>query len=216
MKLVVLSDTHGKVVKNIPHGDVLIHCGDFSVFGKYEETKEFFDWFSKQPHKHKIVVPGNHEKEICPLLQRPKRHQILELIKSYDNVKFIIDESIVIDGVKFYGSPWCNGDYFTMKRWGFYIENDEDRLAMFRKIPIDTDVLITHCPPYGILDFFHEPLGCKALREFVSKVKPRLHVFGHIHGCYGHMKLDGMDFFNCSNMDGNYELENPPMQIIYE
>lgn len=61
MKLVIISDTHDKLLEEVPDGDVLIHCGDYSVFGEYEEKKNFFDWFSSQKHECKIVIPGNHE-----------------------------------------------------------------------------------------------------------------------------------------------------------
>lgn len=211
MKLVVLSDTHGQCVDNVPDGDVLIHCGDYSLYGEYIETKEFFDWFSSFSHKHKIVIPGNHEVAICPLHQRASLKKVAELILSYkDKVKFLVDEKLVIDGIKFYGTPWCPGERWIMARWGFYLEKDEDRKKMFDKIPDDTDVLISHSPPYDILDKYNgRTLGCPMLLERVRQVNPRVHVFGHIHGSNGHVKIGDTDFYNCSNLSESYKITFP-------
>jgi Icc-related predicted phosphoesterase len=209
MRLVIISDTHGSLINDLPDGDVLIHCGDFSSFGKLDETKKFFSWFSKQQHRHKIAIPGNHEVGICPVRNPKGREDIMQLIKSYENVNFLVDKELVIDGVKFYGTPWCGGDPYIMYRWGFYICSNEQRKYMFNKIPSDTDVLISHSPPHGILDFYRGHLGCKQLLDKVMEVKPKVHLFGHIHGGNGHVEYNGINFFNCSNLTESYKLDYP-------
>lgn len=211
MKLVIISDTHDKLLEDVPDGDVLIHCGDYSVFGEYDETKKFFDWFSSQKHEYKIVIPGNHEVAICPIKKLPNKAKIMDLIKSYTNVHFLSCRELVINGIKFYGAPWCGGDRFVMYRWGFYLEHDSDRQKMFKFIPDDTNVLITHSPPYGILDTFcGRHLGCPMLLERVRQLeKLKVHCFGHIHGANGIVEENGVQFCNCSNLGENYKITYP-------
>lgn len=215
MKLVVISDTHDRTIKEVPKGDVLIHCGDYSIYGEFDETKKFFDWFSSQPHKHKIVIPGNHEVNICPLKQSRDRNKILDLIKTYHNVHFLIDEEVIIDGIKFYGTPWCGGDYMVMNRWGFYIHRDDRREVLFDCIPEDTDVLITHTPAYDILDKYQDRvLGCPVLLERIRKVKPLVHVCGHIHSSNGYVQIDGTHHFNCANLLDNTRRIGGPCHVM--
>lgn len=233
MKLVVISDTHGKheeLLSPLPDGDVLIHAGDYSVYGKYDETKAFLEWFVNQPHQHKIIVYGNHEVGVCPL-QEQKRgrmcealintsynmkvsteyHRTCDMIQTYaDSVKFLVDEALVIDGVKFWGSPWCGGSFMTMGRWGFYLRTDEQRREKFALIPDDTHVLITHSPPLGTLDTAGEKhLGCPELAARVTQVQPPVHIFGHIHNSYGVHFGQHTDSYNCSNLNEAREVVNP-------
>jgi Icc-related predicted phosphoesterase len=227
MRLVVISDTHGKhgdLPNPLPEGDVLIHAGDYSVFGEYDETKEFLDWFVKHPHKHKIIVFGNHEVGICPQMHAHLkvipgmfRKEIEEYIKTttmmltYKNrVTYLFDKGIEIDGIKFWGSPWCGGDRCVMGRWGFYIEDDDYRKSKFDMIPDDTHVLITHSPPKGILDTAHgTSLGCPVLADRVEEIKPPVHVFGHIHDSFGCHPTEHTDYYNCSNLNEAYKVVNP-------
>jgi Icc-related predicted phosphoesterase len=238
MRLVVISDTHGKQNEfptPIPDGDVLVHAGDYSVFGKYDETKEFLDWFVKHPHPHKIIVFGNHEVGICPLKESFRLWSRGELgIPDYeqkaseecaktrtmmatykDRVTYLCDTGIEIDGIKFWGSPWCGGDEWVMENWGFYLRHDIDRKTKFDLIPDDTFVLITHSPPKGILDTAHGmSLGCLVLAERVNVVKPIIHLFGHIHDSYGSHPTQFTDFYNCSNLNEEYQVVNPITVII--
>jgi len=231
MKFVVLSDTHSKhyQLESVPDGDVLIHCGDYSLFGEFDETKRFLDWFSEQKHMHKIVIPGNHEVAICPrkniFYNKELGNEIItdtceerictfnrinELIKSYQNIHFLVDDSITIDNIKFYGTPWCGGEKSVMGHWGFYLNEEEIRKQVFDRIPYDTDVLISHSPPYGILDEYRKThLGCRALMKRVQQVKPVIHIFGHIHDAYGEIQSDYTSFYNCSNMNKDNNLSNP-------
>ena len=215
MKIVIISDTHDKLIKELPDGDILVHCGDYSLFGEYDETKTFFDWFSEFPHKHKIVIPGNHEVGICPRRHQyrysnPNFDKTMALIKSYTSINFLIDEELIIEGVKFYGTPWCGGERHIMYRWGFYMSRDEQRAEVFKKIPDDTDILISHTPPYDILDKYDgRTLGCPALLERIKQVKPLVSCFGHIHSANGYIEKDGTHFFNCSSLGENYKIQYP-------
>lgn len=221
-KLVFISDTHGEHenIKNIPDGDIIIHCGDFTRLGRPEEIKKFFKWFVALPHEHKIVVPGNHELTLCgdKMLSLVgmviKKHECSEklkemfrdfmiaksIIKYYSNkVHVLMDSGVTLRGVKFYGSHYCNGEYHIMSNWAFY-KSDEQLKSLFGKIPHDTKVLITHVPPYGVLD---RKLGSKELLLAVNRVKPLVHAFGHIHQAGGRKVTNGRTlFFNCSVAGG--------------
>jgi hypothetical protein len=101
--------------------------------------------------------------------------------------------------------------------WGFYLFKNKDRKEKFDAIPSDTDVLITHSPPHGILDkFMDRQLGCDVLLDRVKQVKPKIHLFGHIHGANGHIEKDGINFFNCSNLSEGYQISFPCRVIEYD
>jgi Icc-related predicted phosphoesterase len=209
MKLCIISDTHMKHkfvnLKNY-EADVLVHCGDMTGNGGSGAMTQFFKWFgSHDQFKHKICIAGNHDWifEKTNLLGR-------KLVP--DNVVYLEDEEVVIDGVKFYGSPvqkiFCN--------WAF--NRHESKLAQhWEAIPDDTDVLITHSPPYSILDlvpYQGECHGSPSLyKEVVERIKPKIHCFGHIHEGYGMKEIDGIMFINASNLDGSYLAVNDPVII---
>ncbi len=181
MRFIVISDTHNQMSDSykIPDGDVLIHCGDATSMGTIQEISRFNHWLGKLPHKHKIFVPGNHDWlfEKNPTLARE--------ILSHATV--LIDAGIEIDGLKIYGSPH-QPEYY---QWAFNLPRDGHELRhKWDLIPHGLDVLITHSPPYGILDtpLDYGPQGCRLLLEAIKRVKPQIHVFGHIHDGYG---MDG-------------------------
>lgn len=199
MRIVALSDTHNKHrdLEPIELGDVLVHTGDFTNYGKYDEVKDFMDWFSSQPHEHKVVTFGNHELGICPLQKYRGYLDTMELINSYRNVNVLFDSSVNIDGVKFYGTPWCDGEWHVMYRWGFYVNNTHRLKELFGNIPDDTDILLSHVPPHGILDMYNDKhLGCPELLERVLQVKPVYHIFGHIHEAAGTYVSEHTHFIN--------------------
>jgi Icc-related predicted phosphoesterase len=203
MKLVVISDTHEnhEAIPSIPMGDVLIHCGDFTNFGGKKEIDQFVDWFNNQPHEHKICIAGNHERTLCPILNTK------ELNIDFKGIHYLQDSSIVIDDVIFYGTPWIGGEERLMDKWGFFNE------GKLNSIPDNVDVLITHSPPYNILDKAgNSNLGSRVLSNRLKKmvIKPIVHFFGHIHDSYGKYMTDYTTYYNCSSMNKNYEISNPP------
>jgi Icc-related predicted phosphoesterase len=208
-----VSDTHGrhKRIEEVPDGDVLISAGDFTTRGiSRSEIKSFGAWMDKQPHKHKLVIAGNHDFmfERDPRLARNQ-------LKGYD-LTYLQDDAVELDGVKFYGSPWqpefCN--------WAFNLPRGEALLEKWKQIPDDTDVLITHGPPYGILDEapdFHNRdamvnCGCNELaKEIFHRVRPKVHIFGHIHEGYGEHSAEGVRFINASICTAEYQPTNLPI-----
>jgi len=208
MRVVVISDTHTFEDRiSIPDGDVLIHAGDFTIEGAVAEVSRFCAWLHKQPHRHKIVVAGNHD-----WLFEKSPKQARAFIENVPSAYYLQDSAIKIQGVTFYGAPWqpsfCN--------WAFNVDRGEPIKHYWDRIP-SCDVLITHGPPWGILDYVKlgQPhLGCEELIKAVGRVRPRFHVFGHIHGGYGQWRINGTRFINASICDEAYNPVNPA--IVFE
>ena len=193
MRLVLISDTHCRHGElELPHGDVLIHAGDFSNAGTMSEVDDFARWLHTQPHAHKVIVAGNHDRvfESDPLVAQQR------LV----GVTYLQDASTTIDRVRFYGSPWQPWCY----DWAFNLERGAPLREKWMLIPRDVDVLITHSPPdgHGDVGRYGEAVGCKDLRETVLDRAPRLHVFGHIHEGRGITHEGETHFVNASSMRG--------------
>jgi Icc-related predicted phosphoesterase len=223
VKIVAFSDTHSHHRDvTVPDGDVLVFAGDFMTCGRrYAEVVSFADWFMKQPHKHKVLVVGNHDR-----LFESQFPMCLGEFRNRGNVSYLHDSGTTIDGVKFWGSPvqpwFCD--------WAFNVHRGAPIKKHWDKIPTDTDVLITHGPPWGILDqsvpdgqtsswgsqlIIHpsEHLGCEELAIAVNRVKPVVNIFGHIHGSYGKVLKDGTWYHNVAICDEQYNPVNEPHVI---
>lgn len=198
MRVVCISDTHERHRKvEVPDGDVLIHAGDFTMIGERKWIEDFNDWLGSLPHKHKIVIAGNHDFGMA-------EHAAL-----LTNCTYLQDSGVEIEGIKFYGSPFTP----TFGRWAFMLDRGKTILEKWLQIPEDTDVLITHTPPYGILDRpmkTYNPCGCEDLAVVVKAIEPKLHVFGHIHGGYGE-HIEGTHYVNASVSNEAYQPVNAPI-----
>jgi len=218
MKLCVISDTHNRHRKlKIPPCDILIHCGDWTSMGYKHEVEEFAKWINKQDAGHIIVVPGNHELYFERFLPESKKW----FTDHCPTAHLLIDESIEIEGIKIHGSPatpwFCD---WAWNRAGETIKKHWDA------IPDNTNILITHGPPYSILDettyATGEPkpgyLGCPYLLTRVKELKDLdLHFFGHIHSPGGRQKHSyGKSFYNCAVCDEIYFPSNPITVVEYE
>lgn len=192
MKILHLSDTHGchHRLRNLPEADVVVHSGDFTMNGSEAEVVDFINWFCDLPYRHKIFICGNHDE--C--LYRA------EIGGLDSNVFYLCNSGIVIEDVKFYGVPMFMKDCITGRQSHNYA-----------RIPYDTDVLITHAPPYGILDFDDNiNYGSEDLLSITSATNPRLHLFGHIHGQYGVTSNDFATFSNGAILGADYSILNSP------
>jgi Icc-related predicted phosphoesterase len=215
MKIVAISDTHNQhdyLTKWdwLPPADVLVHGGDVSLQGKEYEVKAFFEWFFRlDQYKHKIFVAGNHDW----LFERQPN-----LIKNTifpPGVHYLNDSGVDIEGVKFWGSPiqpWFHN-------WAFNRDRGADIKKHWDLIPVDTDVLITHGPPYGILDEVlyesrfnpEKKVGCRDLTEKIKELtKLKAHIFGHIHEAYGEEIHEGVKYMNASFVTRGHEAINRP------
>jgi|SRR5690606_32275221 len=204
MQIVAISDTHGKHRDlKIPDGHILIHAGDISRGGTKEQVIDFLEWFAVQRHTHKIFVAGNHDF----FFEQADSNEISNIIP--DGIVYLNDSSIKINGVKFWGSPITP----SFNNWAFNRNRGSEIKKHWDLIPNDTDVLITHGPPFGILDetVYGKRTGCEELLLRVYQVKPQYHIFGHIHEDYGSFAKGETTFVNASVLDDWYEMKNKPV-----
>jgi predicted phosphohydrolase len=201
LRLVLLSDTHELHREvDVPAGDILIHAGDFTMFGRAKaDITDFLDWLKGLPQRHKILIPGNHEF----LLEANLSGRF-----ALGDAQVLINEGIEIEGLRIWGSPVT-----PLLGGAFGLSVPEDREEIYAQIPKDIDVLVSHGPPFGILD--SDPAsglhsGCRQLLDAVTRVKPELHIFGHIHGAYGVFPTEHTTFVNASLVGDDGGLENAP------
>lgn len=171
-KILHISDTHGchHRLRDLPDADILVHSGDFTMNGSEQEAIDFLNWFCDLDYRHKIFICGNHDNCLYGAN-----------IDGLDtNVHYLCNSGIELNGIYFYGVPMFMEDCITERQSRNYVQ-----------IPINTDILITHTPAYGILDYdeiFH--YGSEELFSRISAVNPRLHLFGHIHSQNGIVNLN--------------------------
>lgn len=195
-----LSDTHGqhKNLKSLPEADVIIHSGDFTFAGSEDEAYDFMNWFCNLPYKHKIFIAGNHD--MC-------MYGADHIDGLSRNVHYLYNNSVVIDGIKFYGIPMFMEDCM-----------DGNLDVFINNIPDDTDVLITHMPPKGTCDLANygkgpEHRGNATLAELLKKLHPTCHLFGHEHDAYGKTIKENVIYSNACVVDSRYNLINNPTII---
>jgi len=198
----------------LPTGDVLILGGDLlpNRFGdpeldaifQMDSLRDLDSFCGRLDFKHVLLIAGNHDWVF------ERKRQVRRLLK---NITYLEDSGIEIDGVKFWGSPhqpWFFDWAFNLPRNGPELER------AWSLIPDDTDVLITHGPPHGILDQpfgSGEHAGCELLLKRVKEIRPRVHIFGHIHGSYGRQRVGETLFLNACLCNEAYEPVNPPHVI---
>ncbi len=194
MRIVCVSDTHGyHELTTVPDGDILVHAGDICRHGSLADVESFDRWLGALPHRHKIVICGNHDGcfQETPAEARAR----------ITNAIYLEDSGCEIEGMTFYGSPWTP----QFSDWSFMLPRGPEIARKWAAIPTGVDVLITHGPPEGICDRNRtgEACGCRDLLSRVLEVKPRLHVFGHIHEAAGRSDYDGTIFLNASTRMGS-------------
>jgi predicted phosphodiesterase len=204
MRLVVMSDTHLRHNIVVPDGDLFIHCGDSTMDGRTKQLKAVGEWLASLPHRHKIIIAGNHDLTLERFRSFPKRF--------WPAATYLRDSSEIVDGLKIYGSPWQP----AFHDWAFNLPRGAPLARKWARIPLDTDILVTHGPPMGILDRVSGEsahLGCVDLLARVGIVKPRLHLFGHIHSGHGTWENDGTLFVNASICDEEYRVRYAPIVL---
>ena len=210
MRLVIISDTHGlhDRMEPLPDGDVLIHAGDVSNVGRPTEIKKFTEWFNDQTFfQHRIWIGGNHDWALQHFMEAGEEKMIDDISRP---AHYLRDRGICIDGVNFYGSPWQP----TFCDWAFNLNRGRWLKEKWDLIPANTDVLITHGPPMGILDHVgRERVGCWDLMNRVMEVKPKVHCFGHIHCAYGQAFLNGTTYINAAVCTEVYKPQNAPTVV---
>jgi Icc-related predicted phosphoesterase len=182
---------------------IFIHAGDATMFSRsIAAAADFNSWLAELPYTYRVYVPGNHESF---LEADPSKRSLLS------NATVLINQSVEIAGLKIWGSPVT-----PLAHTGFGMPSAADRRRLYSTIPEDTDILITHGPPFGVLDIapgsrYHS--GCPELLEAVQRVQPMLHVFGHVHGAHGTEELDGTLFANAALLSQEGDIEQKPVVI---
>jgi Icc-related predicted phosphoesterase len=206
MRLVILSDTQGHhlELKTMPAGDILIHAGDLTNDGSHIEIQWFSRWMQEQPYRKKIVIAGNHD-----LAFQNDPYTSQAMLKKCVYLEHECKRTL---GLKVFGSPWTS----AFCQWAFMTNTDQEREALWSQIPSNLDILITHGPPYGILDkdVHKTHLGDRVLRKHVLRARPKLHIFGHIHENYGFHTENGITFINAALCDNENRLAHAP--IVYD
>jgi Icc-related predicted phosphoesterase len=185
---------------------VLIHCGDSTQYGSRDNLREFAEIFGECNSKYKLVIAGNHD--AC-FAKHPKESR--DILMAH-HIAYLEDEQITIGGLKFWGIPWTP----PFLNW-YFMADEEKRIEKWEQVPDDVDVLISHGPPYTILDRLTkggEHVGSIEHFDRVLLIGPTLNVFGHIHEVYGQEQYAGIDFINCSLLNFNYQMVNQP--VVYE
>lgn len=207
VRIVIISDTHGRHRDlTVPEGDILIHAGDFMTSGKqFQEITDFNHWLGGLPHPTKLVVAGNHD---CMFETDSYFSRCL-----LTHANYLENSRYVAHGLKFYGSPYTP-EYMN---WAFMRDRGDPMARIWKGIPSDVDVLITHGPPYGILDKWEgKHVGCEALRDEVMARKIPYHCFGHIHADFGIRYWEERMFINASVLDADKNPTQPAVILDIE
>ena len=241
-KISLISDTHSKhnqivttktlriptiapPLLDLPGGDILIHAGDFMTSG-YSPTEAmmFFKWLNEQNnYDTKVFIAGNHDRWM-----QDEPEEVRGILSAYKEINYLEDEELVLysdgpngdspeDNVRIYGSPW-QPEFFD---WAFNLPRHSEAMkARWDAIPSNTDILVTHGPAFGYLDIPGGQttlrVGCEMLRHRVDEIRPKIHVFGHIHGSYGHYFNGHTHFINASVLNERYAYENLPFNFEWD
>lgn len=224
MKILCISDTHEQHkwlnqflfdYEFIAEFEMIICAGDTAndrnpIFNHHKQL-EFIDWFSELPIEHKIYVPGNHN---------TSDKMIDDKVYTDKGIIRLMHNSVTIKGINIFGSPFT--PTFGLN-WAYNV-NRNKLDSYWQAIPEDTDILVTHGPPKGILDLagressLTEQTGDKALLNHVFRVKPKYHIFGHIHDeenifNYGTRMINDITFVNATTVNLHYTPINEPIKI---
>jgi Icc-related predicted phosphoesterase len=242
MRITHISDTHNKhnqLNGKLPGGNVLIHSGDFTSIGRKHEVEKFIEWFDKQDYTHKVFIAGNHDltfqsermyEEKSAYFERRvfdtpgsegKPDWLIELLDNLpDNVYYLENSSIKLEGINIWGSPYSPSFGYG---WAFNKDRGNDIAQCWNEIPMDTDIVITHTPIYGYNDRAantNQNVGCADLYHRLKEVQPHLHFAGHIHEAYGWKTMGLVSWYDLQTFNGcscnlRYEAENNPITFDY-
>jgi len=229
MRIVSVSDTHtfGRRIQ-VPDGDLLVHAGDLTFRGTEAEVAGELDWFASLPHARKLFVAGNHDWFFDPKMPSDfqgyslrRSRPVASLLADYPEIAYLQDSGCEIEGLKIWGSPWQP----NFQSWAFNFPKTGDAIPLqtWARIPDDTQILVTHGPPNGILDAVsaERNVGDHALADRIQHLRDlRLHIFGHIHEAYGREErvlASGakVTFVNASSCTKDYRPINPPVVVDF-
>lgn len=204
MRIVCISDTHNRTADlKVPDGDLLIHAGDLTMRGTLDELRKSRQFLDSLPHPNKVIIAGNHD---WGFEKEPEAVRAL-----FSSFTYLQDQETTVAGLRIWGSPWQPW-FFD---WAFNLDRGPAIRSKWDLIPDGIDVLVTHGPPagHGDRNMSGESVGCSDLLEVLTRIRPRLHVFGHIHEGYGESSANGVRFVNASICTFGYHPTNPAIVI---
>lgn len=233
MKVVTFSDTHNKHKKvALPECDIAIFAGDATSLGYKHEVESFLNWYGNQHQcKHKVFIAGNHDKSFDKrFFTQYEDHDLFKenehlgkpgwLVDMLDRARLIFqvyyleNSSITLEGIKIWGSPITPS--FYRQYWAFNADRNEEIQAYWNKIPSDTNIVVTHGPVHGKLDYIPESgeyVGCVDLKAKIEEISPMMFVCGHIHSGRGIYNTEKTLYVNPSILDNSYEVQGDPMSF---
>ena len=210
-RVICMGDTHSRHhAVTVPDGEVLLHSGDFTMFGNRAHVESFNNWLGTLPHQHKIVIAGNHD---SGMHARQDGLSLRELEKLLTNAVYLSDGfvDLQIDGdhtLRVYGSPWQPqfrgfGSFKPDKDAGDIWERTMSRRDVVTGRPT-THVVLTHTPPRSMLDSEsngddRDGVGSPSLFRIVKDRRPLLHCFGHIHNPGGQTVFANFETIGAEN-----------------
>jgi Icc-related predicted phosphoesterase len=228
-RITVISDTHTRhgliPMEDLPGGDLILHAGDIMNSGyNRNDILDFCTWFqSLKQYEDKIFIAGNHDR-----LFENEPYEVEGYLKDYPLIDYLQDEQLTLYGdgpngdmpennIRIYGSPW-QPEFYS---WAFNLQRNSLELSgKWEAIPDNTDILITHGPAFGTLDTVTgrpwDNLGCELLAQRIERLKPKIHICGHIHSGYGYVFKNGTHFFNAAVLDEQYEYTQKPMTFDWD
>jgi predicted phosphodiesterase len=219
MRITFISDTHTKHDKLngfLPGGDLLLHSGDLSSRGYITELEAFFKWYDKiDNYDTKAFICGNHDFGF-----QDDNERVKGLLTGYKTIEYLQDDLLMVGEdydtmIKIWGSPWQP----EFHNWAFNLPRGEKLKEKWDMIPTDVDILVTHGPAFGKLDFVPYDgvnVGCEDLLSKIQEIKPKIHLCGHIHSGRGVVFSEGTLYVNASVLNDRYEFRNKPITIDFD
>ncbi len=215
-----IADLHGYYPK-LEGGDLLIVAGDLTARHSISELDDFNEWMREQEYRKKILIAGNHDTFFESGVYNCD-NPIDGTVFVDPSIEYLCDSGTEFEGLKIWGSPWSLSFPGINPKCCAFTGDEKKLFDSYDKIPKGIDILITHCPPFGILDKCKKRhVGSRSLYGWLKYVeRPRLHVFGHIHEGYGQEEFfstyndEMMLSVNCSVVNENYEHLNEPIRVV--
>ena len=218
IRIIAISDTHNgynKLTQQLidlyqSENDILVHCGDMTERGSVDELNNINSWFGELPYKYKIAISGNMDG-----IGLDKQH--IDGYKIFTNAVYLQHQSLEIpdlgsNGFKIFASP-----YTPEFVGGFQLYSEKESRLKWQDIPNDIDLLISHGPPYNILDSTSRgmSIGDKVLmNEINQRIKPKAVLFGHVHASFGQTEVDGIQYVNAAQFNGIYSGDSSVKPVV--
>jgi Icc-related predicted phosphoesterase len=223
-----IADLHG-FFPELEGGDLLIVAGDITASDTVPQLKAFFDWFEVQKYRKKVLIGGNHDNFLANSLSTStaKKLGLDGMDLGQNEYEYLLDSGTEFEGLKIWGSPWTPWFYGVHPKCKAFMVSEAELDKKFTLIPANTDILVTHGPPFGCLDKNVEGTHCgsTSLADRIFELNFKLHVFGHIHEAYGQCAegymIEGEKetafgglHVNCSYVNYHYKPVNKPVRVI--